>query len=1065
MRSFLSRCLVWVTLVFASVTTSAEDIDIYTSTSLGTNALPNVILLVDNTANWSSKFTVEMQALASTLNGLAVGKFRVGIMLYTETGTSQAAPVLDEAPGGNGNGNGGGNSGGGSSGGGSSGGGSTGGSTGDSSNSGDDGGYVRAAVRTMTSDNKTKYQALVNSLDVTNDKSNGGKASLLMAEAYRYFAGGAPYAGSNKAKTDYTGNTFGTTASTAIYGLTGNALSSKAGTAYTAPTGDSPCGNNYIIYISNGNPAENTSDLSTAASMLTSAGGDATTITLPSGWDTASKDSKFDEWAKFMKSGSSLGITTYTVDVDRVTTGQGPAWTGQLKSAASVSGGKYFDVSSSSGTSGAAIADALKKIFDEIQAVNSAFASASLPVSANTQGSYINQVFIGQFRPADNGAPRWWGNLKQYKIGVSNGELYLIDASGAGAVDTTTGFIKGCAKSYWTLDSKDWNNAGLKSHCSTGSVISDAPDGYLVEKGAQAQKLRGMVIDSSGSIPRALKACSDTWCSSLVAFNTTNVSASTLGVTSSEQASVINWVLGQDVQDEDLSGATGTSANRQIRRSVHGDVVHSRPLAFNYGTDASPKIVVFYGGNDGLLRAINGNQTGTTAYSDGGTSYTAGQELWSFAPSEFMTKFKRLYDNSPRVAISGVTDTSATRKDYGMDGPISIHRASGTATLVAGMRRGGRSLYAFNVTDPSSPTMAWRVGCTEGGSCSTDLSGIGQTWGTPSVVTWRGSTTATVLMGGGYDTCEDSDPHTCTSSSKGRAVYILSLADGSVLKKLDTDRSVVGDIATVVNTLGKVVLAYATDLGGNIYRIVPNEAGNDWTITKIASLGCDSPTTGCTANRKFLFGPDVIAGKNGIYYILAGSGDREKPLLTYTSAASVSNFMFMVRDKPTDTTWLTSQNSTCGGNYMCKSSLLSVAVDGATPTEDELNAKRGWYLALRSTEQVVTSAITSSGVTTFSTHTPPTTSASSSCSPSLGIARVYNVRFRTSAPIGTTRSEVITGGGLPPSPVAGKVSIDGQIYDFVIGADSSSSLEIRKRTSVTSTVTAPKVRVYQYTER
>ncbi len=99
---------------------------------------------------------------------------------------------------------------------------------------------------------------------------------------------------------------------------------------------------------------------------------------------------------------SSQAITTYTVDVDKVTNGQGPGWTALLKSMAGVSGGKYFDVSSGNG--GAQVADALGRIFSEIQAVNSVFASVSLPVSVNTEGTYLNQVYVGMFRPTRTGS-------------------------------------------------------------------------------------------------------------------------------------------------------------------------------------------------------------------------------------------------------------------------------------------------------------------------------------------------------------------------------------------------------------------------------------------------------------------------------------------------------------------------------------------------------------------------------------------------------------------------------------------------------------------------------------
>ena len=71
--------------------------------------------------------------------------------------------------------------------------------------------------------------------------------------------------------------------------------------------------------------------------------------------------------------------------------------------------------------------------------VNTVFASASLPVSANTQGTYLNQVYIGMFRPDGNALPRWVGNLKQYQFvyDVQQDSLQLADAALVPAVSTT----------------------------------------------------------------------------------------------------------------------------------------------------------------------------------------------------------------------------------------------------------------------------------------------------------------------------------------------------------------------------------------------------------------------------------------------------------------------------------------------------------------------------------------------------------------------------------------------------------------------------------------------------
>lgn len=401
------RRLMAVAAILVHAQLFAADIDLFISPSTSATDVPNVLIVLDNTANWNTAFTNEKAALVSVFNGLPANKFNVGLMMFTETG---------------------------------------------SGNSGNDGGYVRAAIRQMNSTNKAAYAAMIGSLDVGSDKSNGGKAGKAMEEAYLYLKGGAPHAGNAKAKTDYAGNTSGTTQSAAVYALAGNALSSKTATSYNSPVLPG-CAKNYIIYISNGMPSDNASDTSQATTALSSAGGSTTLIPLsPSG----SQSNVADEWTRFMKA-DALGVTVYTMDINKVTTGQGPGWTALLKSMASQSAGKYFDVASS----GSQINDALNNIFTEIQSVNSVFASVALPLSVNTQDTLLNQVFVGMFRPDPDANPRWVGNLKQYKVGRVGSAVQLQDAAGADAVNSVTGFIAECARSYWTPTTVDtaWSSA------------------------------------------------------------------------------------------------------------------------------------------------------------------------------------------------------------------------------------------------------------------------------------------------------------------------------------------------------------------------------------------------------------------------------------------------------------------------------------------------------------------------------------------------------------------------------------------------------------------------------
>jgi type IV pilus assembly protein PilY1 len=855
-----------------------------------------------------------------------------------------------------------------------------------------------------------------------------------------------------------------------------------AGTPYNKPSGGGSCGRNFIIYISNGSPADNNADSRTASDGLAALGGDTREIPLSPAINPRNMS---DEWARFMYHKSPEKIVTFTLDVDKKSTGQGPAWTEMLRSMARQGEGGYFDVSSAG--AGEQIQAAMGNIFSQIQGVNSVFASVSLPVSVNTEGTYLNQIYIGMFRPDSAGLPRWMGNLKQYKLGISGGRLETQDADSARAVNNSTGFITECARSFWTPTTTDaywaflpdgyWRTRLIATCLAVaGSEDSNFPDGNIVEKGAQAYTLR---VPTTGRTLHTTPACSLTEdCAPLEAFNSSNVTDTELGAANpAEHGQLVDWALGLDVDDEQASTPPVTAERRP---SIHGDVVHSRPVAVNMNTDLAttntlPEVVVFYGGNDGVLRAINGNRTGSIG------SVAAGVEMWAFMPPEFYPNIKRLRDNTIKVDSFGnnFTDPDPEPKPYGVDGPIVAHRDlvdpadpdDDVLWIFASLRRSGQMIYAFDMSsihdDATSPELMWRNGCDSTG-CTPNFSEMGQTWSAPQVMRaagWNdgGDPMATptpippkpkpmLIVGGGYDICEDGDPHTCTAP-KGNRVYVLDAESGDWLTEFTTDRGVVSDVFVIKDAdTGLAKWAYAADLGGNIYRISGATANAEfgttppasWTMTKIASLGCTTATATCA--RKFMMPMDVVAAEGG-YVILIGSGDREKPILGFDHAATVSNYFFKINDHPADPAWLTGE---CGptNNLICLSSLLPIPnapdPDQPNPTPAELlSHPKGWALAMLPTEQVVTSAITVFGTTTFSTHTPVPLDAGA-CTSSLGEAKVYNIGFSNAAnpsdPL--SRSDVIVGGGLPPSPVAGMVTLDnGQTVPFLIGGETNSPLE------------------------
>ena len=128
-KNWLHNLLALGFLCLAS-TAAAEDIDLFIGAAPANTELPNVLFIIDNTANWdtpisgTTRFAQQKAALSSTVQGLPVNpdgsaKFNVGIMLFA------SSPVK--------------------------------------------GAYVRAAIRPLNSTNKTRLKTLIDSLDINAD--------------------------------------------------------------------------------------------------------------------------------------------------------------------------------------------------------------------------------------------------------------------------------------------------------------------------------------------------------------------------------------------------------------------------------------------------------------------------------------------------------------------------------------------------------------------------------------------------------------------------------------------------------------------------------------------------------------------------------------------------------------------------------------------------------------------------------------------------------------------------------------------------------------------------------
>lgn len=881
-----------------------------------------------------------------------------------------------------------------------------------------------------------------------------------------------------------------------------------SGRAYTAPAGN--CNQKNIIYLGNNweqqaTPKDTTSPISTKSPLGALKGLNATAAMNASPTATlaeytplqatsstvctgTSSTSTLDtsegngaaaiNWAYYMHNqglvDTTKGVTTYAIAMEQL--GCDKNYGIWMPTLADRGGGEFFAVNSYD-----SLVEKLKAVLGNIASVNSVFAAVSLPVSVNTQGTYLNDIYVGMFRPAQHFYPRWNGNLKQYKLGKINGVLKLQDADSAAAINNQTGFLGECARSFWTPNAVDtyWTNEPGGGCIGTGYQNSNFPDGNIVEKGAQGYQLR-----KQDPATRNIKTCSTVFadCTSFSDFST-----ATATVSAALSSDLTSWARGVNL-DAELAMATSV-----MRSSAHGDVVHSRPIPVNHGTDADPKIVVYYGANDGVFRAINGNRgsatlTVTGVITSGASTFEAGTEIWSFVPPEFYTNFQTLRTNSTSIGTPATSANTSTQKRYGMDGPITAFQGSiggvPKVYVYGTMRRGGRAIYAFDTTDIANPTLMWKKGCPNAADdtgCSANYSGIGQTWSSLKTMYATGHSSGAsplLITGGGYDACEDYDAitagvastHNCTSSSKGRKVYVIDAVNGDVIKAFDTDRPVIADVTIVKDgATGMIKYAYTADLGGNVYRMTFG-AGlpATWTITKIASLGC-STLASCTAPRKFMFQPSVVTTDQDTFYVMVGSGDREKPIKAYSAALTVTNYFFMIKDTISNGAASYTDTANCGSgtSTLCLNSLT--AIGAADPTQSQLNAKKGWYLALNTAngEQVVTSALTIFGVVTFSTHQPAAAAVTGQCKPDLGTTNVYNISYLNAATANGTnnRYEHVAGDGLPPSPVGGQVTLDdGSTEPFCIGCSKDSPLEGAPPRTL-STVTQPTNRIYRYLQK
>lgn len=450
-----------------------------------------------------------------------------------------------------------------------------------------------------------------------------------------------------------------------------------------------------------------------------------------------------------------------------------------IQNTAEDGGGLFYNVADTNG-----LTKALQEILANIVSESdTAFVAPVVPASSTNRTLSSNKVYLGLFKPQTN-AP-WHGNLKKYKISADN---ELLDVHGNNATDADGDFVY--SQSYWGTgivdgDTKILSADGARDPVPDNYTPTDPPvsaeaapggDGGIVDAGGvggtlQARNLAtnprkiytyltpentgGPNLNDGVSLVTTANPILSAAQNALSLANAGNISYEyTLGVGSAqEEEKLIKYLHGYD--------AYSTTPNAK-RNWIFGDILHSKPLVFNYTnytdsvestcsdfsdmTAAFNSTVIYVGANDGMLHAFRDCD---------------GEELWGFVPPSLLGDLKNLPMPGHEYYVDA--PSSAYVHDFDNDGVIESGDGD-VVILIFGLRRGGGNAFltaadsrgsyiALDVTDPLAPVFLWEIESTT----SADFSELGETWSQPRLHKVMDGTTEKLVffVGAGYDNNED----------------------------------------------------------------------------------------------------------------------------------------------------------------------------------------------------------------------------------------------------------------------------------------------------------------------
>lgn len=667
-------------------------------------------------------------------------------------------------------------------------------------------------------------------------------------------------------------------------------------------------------------------------------------------------------------------ISTYTIGFGQTAVDDAGAL---LSKTAELGGGEYYP---------AASADSLQQAFQAtIFNILSSSSSLSSPAIANNnfdRTRSLDYVYYSMFLPSHKSI--WEGNIKKL---VMNNQGILVDRNGDPAIDDE-GNIIDTASTYW------------------GGV----EDGNTVTEGGVAAMLNAVSSRKvlSNIDATSLKEPNATNLKTYYGLSDDSALATQLEVEEGDLPESLSWLVGIDVDDENGDGST-----TDYRSDIFADPLHSKPLAITYTEGSNQVVRLLVGTNAGFLHM----------FTDHGDTVS---ENWAFIPEELLNS-----------GLGLRFDSGSSEHHYGMDlSPIAIKTyTSGELDkiiAIVGMRRGGTSYFALDITDADNPSLLWKID-----SATTGFNELAQTWSIPSAGMFSykdGSVEKTapgIVFGAGYDTnkdnCTPSDSETCEDDT-GRGVYVVNALTGDLIWSVEGGSCADGDKHCLTDSIPSQVSLLDSDSDNYIDRIyVGDTAANMWRMDlvgtdtskwshiKLAQLGGDTEVT----NRKIFTAPVVVqtyefnvsVGEDSQYIykkipydgVLFGTGDRSRP----ASDTTTQDNFYALHDYTISPTLYGETGYPSKPDPMTDSDFYDITSDPAAGLSDEqlitfytqLTSLSGWKYQFADDGEKSLGKGTVINGTVYFTSFVPNSVVNITCGVSdLGIGWLYGVDLHTGSP-------------------------------------------------------------------